>query len=247
MVKTTFSFAGWAARLGRMLECVERNGPVNYYRIKNALKGKGYGGGTMQHDLQLLTQLGFIAPIVPLTKKRNRKADYELTTEGLILLLSIASYISSFRTRNYVHHLLHRHSTLLPKISSVYGEMEKLKITGLPDALLLNVASEFYDKSTISSFHNLHPSIVKSELAARFAERRNNPAPFEHRFFMAMAPPSTHLKDQRVKLERALQSRKGTTIRKRVIAELENERAYYSARAGATNEAIRFLNLENAS
>ena len=242
MAKNKFSFTKWATRLGRMLECVERKGPVNYYVIREELKGKGYGGGTMQHDLRLLTQLGFIAPKAPHSMKRNRKADYELTTEGLVLLLSITSHVSSFRTRNHLESILDRHPNLLPKISSVYRLMEKLKVTGLPDQMLPRVAAEVYDKSTITSFNNLHPSIVKNEMTTRFTIRQNNPRPFEHIFFMALAPPSDHLKEQRIKLDNALQSNRNAVVRSRVIQELKIEHDYYSARAKVMNEAIGFLN-----
>ncbi len=227
-----------------MLDCVARKAPVNYYVIKETLKGKGYGAGTMQRDLQLLTKLGFLGTKTPRTKKKNRKVDYDLTVDGMVLFLSIASFIGSFQSRNNIKHLLHKYADLLPRISGIYGDIERLHFDDLAEVLLLTVASQFYDKSTISSFHDIHPLEAKKEFDTRLAEKRYNSKPFEHLFFMGMAPPSAYLRHQRVRLENALQSAEGTALRKQVIAELDQERQYHSAMVEVIDEKVKFLNLK---
>lgn len=244
MARTRFSFTDWATRLGRMLDCVARNGPVNYYVIREALKRKGYGGGTMQRDLQLLTNLGFFESKTSSTKKKNRKSDYDLTLDGIVLFLSIASLIGSFRSKNYIQRLLQKYPNLLPRISSIYEDCERLRIDDLAEMLMLEIASQLYDKATISSLNNINPLDMKREFAAHLVQRPYTSNSFEHLFFMLMAPPSLYLRTERVRLERALQSPSGTALRKQVIAELELAREHHSAMLQVIDEQVKYLNLE---
>jgi len=232
MVRVAFSFTHWAIRLGRMLDFIARNGPTNYYAIKEGLKRKGYGGGTMQRDLQLLTRTGFLHTQTPRTHKRNRKKDYDLTVNGMMLFIGITSHIDSLQSRNYIDRLIHKYPTYLPRIAHNYEDIEKLKLNTLAASILQKIAREFYDRATISNLH-LNPSDPKEPLDTHL---------IEHLFFTTMAPPSLFLRTSRAKLEEALQNPSGAAIRNEVIKELEHERKYYSTYVEVIDEKIKFLN-----
>jgi len=240
MARLAFSFTDGARRVGRMLDFIARNGPVNYYRIKEALKGKGYGGGTMQRDLQALLGFGFIAATPNRTKKKNRKSDYDLTGDGAILLLSIASFTRTPLTKNRIRNLLQKYSRFFPKISGAYQDFERFKINHLADQLLLTTATQFYDQAAISNLPHFTDLHLKKEPDTQRPERPQNA--FEHRFFRELAPPCTYFGSNRVKVETILQNPKGATLRQVVVRELELEHEYHSAMAQVIEEKIKFLN-----
>ena len=128
---------------------------------------------------------------------------------------------------------MEKYADLLPKISAVYADIERLQIDKLAQELLLTVASQFYDKTTISSFHDIHPLETRKKYHTLSTKGWYGSMPFEHRFFIGLAPPTAYLAAaharQRLRLENALQSMEGASLRRQIIAELNQQREYHSA------------------
>jgi predicted transcriptional regulator len=143
-----------AATIGKILIYLVEEGPANKYDIKeNARAGSQ---PTVLSTVDFLHDLGFISAKRLKKKSTGKQSDcYDLTIDGLMLLLSVVRYVGrkalgTKGKRFRVSYLAERQLKLLPRIFGLWNKFEAAGVADLAERHLLDIACREIDPVDLS-------------------------------------------------------------------------------------------------